>query len=109
MKMEITRLEPLRTANVLAILYGVIMVVAMLIAVPIVFLAFALGGGGGPESFIVLIMLFAYPVIGVVFGWLGGLLIGFIYNIVVGITGGLLIDTRDLSPVSDPTNIPPAA
>jgi hypothetical protein len=45
---------------------------------------------------IVLIGLVIYPVVGYVFGWLYGGLLGLIWNAVLGTSGGLEIETEDV-------------
>ncbi len=95
MKHELRRIDPLRTANVGAVVYGLLMTVVALIVVPFILLAAVLAppgefGVGGAGFAVVLLVL--YPVIGAVSGWVSGLLTSAIYNFVVRWTGGLLVE-----------------
>ena len=95
MKYELKRLDPLRAANVSALVYGLVMGVFALIALPFFLLAaiFAPSGefGVGSVGFAVFFVL-VYPVMGLVMGWMSGLLTSAIYNFIVRWTGGLLLE-----------------
>jgi hypothetical protein len=114
MKLEILRLDPLRTANILALVQALVMAVFMILAVPFVLLALALGAGnmGGGEAFLMTLLLLAYPVLGLIFGWIGGFAVAVIFNFITKLTGGLLIEGRDIAaavvvgnpPVSGPVS-----
>ena len=95
MKHELRRVEPLRAANVSALVYGLMMAAFAVIFLPfILFMAMiapptgpGMGGAFFPVLFVVL-----YPVIGLIFGWIGGFLSAAIYNLIVRWTGGLLLE-----------------
>ena len=95
MKQELKRIDPLRAANIGALVYGLLMTAFALIFAPF-FLLFgllapseALAPGG---AFFALIMFVFYPVMGVVLGWISGLLTSAIYNLVIRWSGGLLLE-----------------
>ena len=81
--------------NGVALVYGIVMGVCALIAFPLFMLAaifapaeeFGVAGVG----FAVVFML-VYPVMGLVMGWISGLLTSAIYNLIVRWTGGLLLE-----------------
>jgi len=95
MKLELKRVDPLRAANIGAVVYGILMSAFAIIVFPFFMLMAVLAptedmGPMGP--IFPFIMLFVYPVMGVVIGWLSGLLTSAIYNFVIRWTGGLLLE-----------------
>ena len=90
MKHELRRIDPLRAANVAALVYGLIMGAFALIALPFFLVAAFVGefGAAGLSVFFVVL----YPVMGLVMGWISGLLASAIYNFIVRWTGGLLLE-----------------
>ena len=46
---------------------------------------------------IVLVGVIAFPIIAFVFGWLYGALIGLIWNVLLGATGGLAMDIEEVA------------
>ncbi|MFN7964548.1 MAG: hypothetical protein U0V87_02530 [Acidobacteriota bacterium] len=112
MKYELKRLDPLRTANIAALVYGTIMLVIALIVVPLMLIVFAagaafggLGGLGMSEAVVLIFVPFFYAILGLILGWIGGLIGSFAYNAIVRWTGGLLVE---VSPVEsrEPTASP---
>ena len=95
MKHELRRVHPLRAANVGALVYGLVLGAFALIALPFILLAaiFAPSGeiGIGGVGF-AMILILVYPVMGLVMGWISGLLTSAIYNFIVRWTGGLLLE-----------------
>lgn len=95
MKHELRRVHPLRAANVGALVYGLVLGVFALIALPFFLLVamFAPPGafGAGGIGFAVFLILL-YPVMGLVMGWISGLLTSAVYNFIVRWTGGLLFE-----------------
>jgi hypothetical protein len=91
----VKRIDPLRAANIGALVYGLLMT-----AFAVLFFPFFLVVGflaptddslpAGP--FFAVILLILYPVLGFVMGWISGLLSSAIYNLVIRWTGGLLVD-----------------
>ena len=86
---EIRRIEPLRLANVLGAIYGVmfsffaLLILLTLLVVPV----------ANPEALRnswVLIVI--YPVLGVFMGWLGGLVLAAVYNRVASRLGGIRVE-----------------
>ena len=95
MRQELRRVDPLRTANVGALVYGLLMSAFALMFFPFFLLVGILApseelGRAGP-LFAVLLLLF-YPVMGFVMGWISGLLASVIYNFVIRWSGGLLLE-----------------
>jgi hypothetical protein len=95
MKHELRRVHPLRAANVGALVYGLVMGAFALIALPFFLLAAILAPSGefgvGGLGFAAILVL-VYPVMGLVMGWISGLLTSAIYNFIVRWTGGLLLE-----------------
>jgi hypothetical protein len=93
MNLELKRIEPLRAANIMAIVYALLFVVIVLIVTPFVLLINTFEPfedmGSGTAAWLAVAMV--YPVFGAVIGWIGGLLLAVLYNLVVRWTGGLLV------------------
>lgn len=92
MRHELKRIAPLRAANVAAVVYGLTMAAFMLLFSPFVLIAIFAApenelGMAGPAFFLVMLLL--YPIMGLVMGWISGILTAAIYNLVVKWTGGL--------------------
>ena len=106
MKLELRRVDPLRAANIGAIVYGVLMAVIALIFSPFLLLGLffsATSDAGFAGSIMGIFFLVLYPVMGVVVGWISGLITSAIYNFVFRWTGGLLMEfdggTTDAEPM----------
>jgi hypothetical protein len=97
MRLELKRVEPMRAANIGALVYGIVMAVFALVFLPFLLLGFALAPSGGNPGLatLPLIMLFMYPLMGLVMGWLSGLCTSWAYNVVIRFTGGLLVDFHE--------------
>ena len=92
---ELKRVDPMRAANVGALLYGLMMAAFSLIVVPFLMLLamFTPADEPGAIGFLFpLMFLFLYPVMGLVMGWISGLLASAIYNFIIRWTGGLLFE-----------------
>ena len=101
MRHELRRVEPLRAANVAAVVYGLVTAVFALILAPFFVLASLLapaGEFGKAGPFFVVLLLCLYPLVGVAMGWISGLLTSAIYNLVVRWTGGLVFDLESGAP-----------
>jgi prepilin signal peptidase PulO-like enzyme (type II secretory pathway) len=95
MKQELRRIDPLRAANVGAIVYGLFMGVIAVICFPIFLLADFLApseGSGLRGPALAVLILVLYPVMGVVMGWISGFLMSAIYNGIIRWSGGLLLE-----------------
>jgi hypothetical protein len=96
MKYQLKRIEPLRAANIGAIVYGLFMGIFSILLLPFVLLGGLFANSAGPGNIAPVLafglMLFLYPIFGVVFGWISGFLMSAIYNVVVRWTGGLLLE-----------------
>ncbi len=95
MKQELKHIEPLRAANVGAVVYGLLTFAFALLFLPFVLLITSLAPSqglpyGGP--LIALFILVFYPLLGLVMGWISGLLSAAIYNFVIRWTGGVLVE-----------------
>lgn len=93
MRSEIRHIEPIRFANVVALVYAVISLVFVVLTIPFFLTAafwtnmsdvFSLGFAA--------LIVFMYPVAGLFFGWLAGLLSAAIYNLVAKWVGGVSIE-----------------
>jgi hypothetical protein len=105
MKRELRRIDPLRAANISALVYGLMMTAFAVLFLPFVLFAAILAPAGefglaGPVFFGFMLMI--YPIIGFVMGWIGGLLGAAIYNLVVRWCGGLLLEFADAPPAASP-------
>jgi len=102
---EIRRFSPLRCANVVAVvlaaLYGALAVLMAPILIGVSAIVSnlpATPGAGrhpGPPGFptwVPLVFVVLYPVMGAVFGWIGGGLGALAYNFVVQYTGGIEVE-----------------
>lgn len=103
MRQELKRVDPLRAANIGALVYGLLTGAFALVFLPFFLLASILApsegmGIAGPA--LVILMLVAYPVMGVVMGWISGLLTSAIYNVVIRWSGGLLLEFDGVPPAS---------
>ena len=73
MKLELKRVDPLRAANIGALVYGLLMGAFALIFFPFFLLLGILAPSDGPGAtgpFFAIFMLVFYPVMGVVMGWI---------------------------------------
>jgi membrane protein YqaA with SNARE-associated domain len=90
MNFELRRINARKAANVFAAVYGLLMLVMSLIAIPMFMFAPNVDVHGGPVSkSMFLLMLLLYPVFGAIAGWLAGYLLGSIYNLAAKRFGGL--------------------
>jgi hypothetical protein len=81
MKKRLTYISPLQLGIVLALVYGII----SLIAVPFLLLGAMFGPHGGFGAIFVIFI----PIIYAVCGFIGGVLSAFVYNIVAKWSGGI--------------------
>ena len=104
MKLELTRIDPLRTANVCAAVYALLLGVFALIAIPIIVLVllFSQEPGEGSSVVALVAVVVAYPILGLIMGWIGGLIGAAIYNLVIRFTGGMKLEFREDSPQTIP-------
>jgi hypothetical protein len=96
MKKQLTYIAPLRAGIVLAILYGIL----SLIMVPFFLIAVLLGGktgGAGPAIF-GLGFAIVLPIVYAAAGFVGGIIMAALYNLVARWTGGFEFECRDLTP-----------
>lgn len=100
MKLELTRIDPIRTANIVALIQAAVMLVMVAIMLPIMLVIFAIGVASRDESaigaLVPLVLIIFYPIIGLIFGWIFGLLSAWVYNLVTRWVGGLLIEITAL-------------
>ena len=95
MKHELRRVDPLRAANIGALVYGLLLSAFALIFSPFVLIFAVLAPSDeGPlgGAVVAMVMLVLYPILGVVMGWISGALTCLIYNLVIRWTGGLLFE-----------------
>jgi hypothetical protein len=96
MKKNLTRIAPLRAGIVLGILYGIF----SLIFVPFFLLAALIGSKSGNPAPAMFGMGFAVcmPVLYGVLGFIGGVIMAALYNLIARWTGGLEFEVRDVQP-----------
>jgi hypothetical protein len=95
MKYELKRVAPLRAANIGALVYGILMTVFAVVFSPFVLLASLLAPADRTPMAapaVAALILVAYPLLGLVMGWISGLLSSAIYNVIIRLTGGLLLE-----------------
>ena len=93
---ELRRIDPTRTARLLAIIYAVLFSFFAILAVPM--LLFAPQGAQESElpKGLFLVMLILYPIFGAGMGWLTGQITTRIYNLAAKKFGGLLIEVTQV-------------
>jgi hypothetical protein len=89
MKKRLTHVDPLKLGITLAVLYGVI----SLIIVPF-FLLGAIFGGKGAVMGVGFAIIF--PIIYAAVGFIGGIIMAFVYNLVAKWTGGVEFTTEEV-------------
>lgn len=96
MNKRISNINPIQLGKVLAVLYACL----GLIVVPFMLLGVAFGIGSHQGSAVVgsVFLAVLFPVIYGVIGFVGGLIIGFIYNLAAGWTGGVEFTVTDVVP-----------
>jgi hypothetical protein len=93
MRSEIRRIDPVRFANVLALVYALFSLVFVVLMLPFLLLGLTWGDSGGVLGVgITLFFVLMYPLFGLFFGWLSGLLGAALYNLVARWVGGILIE-----------------
>jgi hypothetical protein len=97
---ELRRLPPMHTAKVMALLYGAFFLLVSLFTIPLVLLGPDVDAHGNSTHKGILVgVMVAYPIVGLIFGWLGSALMSAIYNFVAKRAGGLRFET---TPVDAP-------
>jgi len=95
-QLELRRIAPLRAANIVALLYALSM---LIFAVPMFIIFSVIPGPSGADpqqqqfafsSFRWLLL--GYPVFGLVFGWFGGLIASYLYNLIAARLGGFRLE-----------------
>ena len=97
MKKRLTRIAPLKAGIVLGILYGLF----SLIIVPffvLIMLASAKTGNPTP-AFMSLGFAVVLPVMYAFLGFIGGVIMAALYNLIASWTGGLEFEVKDVDPV----------
>jgi hypothetical protein len=95
MKKQLTSISPLRAGIVLAVLYGVI----GLIFVPFILLASLFGARTGPTAAVSgVVLAICFPIFYAVLGFIGGIIMAAVYNLVAKWTGGLEFEVTDVAP-----------
>ena len=91
MNKRITRIAPLQLGKVLAVLYGCV----SLIAVPFLILASVLGAKSGNGG-IPIVLALVFPIFYAIAGFIGGVIVAAIYNLIAGWTGGVEFTVEDV-------------
>jgi hypothetical protein len=95
MTYELKRVHPLRAANIIALVYGLFLGVIVLIGLPFILLIAVFAPSqefGVAGTAVTLMFVVLYPIMGIVMGWLSGLITAAIYNVIIKWSGGLLLD-----------------
>ena len=98
MKKQLTHIDPLKAGTILGILYGIMALIFM----PFVLIATLLGNKTGSPAPAIFGAGFAImlPVIYAVVGFIGGLIMALLYNLVAKWTGGFVFEVRELEPAA---------
>lgn len=116
-RLEVKRLDPVRTANILGLVQAAIMLAFVLLLAPFLLIALMIGVSQDAEALVGIIPMFVlivvYPIVGLIFGWIGGFLAAAVYNFVIRFTGGLILEFEDLGgtfrPIGDTQAPPPVS
>lgn len=105
MKKRLVRVGPLKAGIILGILYAI----AGLIVAPILIIAALFGNGGGEAVAgiaVGIVIPFAYGIA----GFIGGVIVAALYNMIVKFTGGLEfeVENEPATPAFTPPPSPPA-
>src|SRR5688572_24402981 len=94
---ELKRIGAFRAANILAVVSFVVYGIVALVMVPLFLLLAVLmpQAEDMPPTWLFALLPIVYPVMGAVFGWIGGGLAALAYNLVVRWTGGLEVDVEE--------------
>jgi hypothetical protein len=88
MKKRLTNVSPVKLGITLAVVYGIL----SLLVVPFLLFASLFHGRGIAGVFVIFL-----PIIYAVFGFIGGVISAFIYNLVAKWTGGIEFITEEVS------------
>ncbi len=91
MNYRLKRVDPIQLANILAVVYGVMMAVVAVLFGPLLFLAMMVApeASGRAGMGVTLLMLVLYPILGIFIGWVSGAGGGLLFNLAAGWMGGL--------------------
>ncbi len=98
---EIRRIDPARTARLLAIIYAALFGLLTIFMVPMLLLAPTPSQGPPPPKAFLVVMFILYPLLGAAMGWLTGQATSRIYNWASGRYGGLLMEIRPVQSTAD--------
>lgn len=90
---RLTRIAPLQAGKVIAVLYGLLALIVVPFFILVVFL-----GGDSTAPFIVFLILI--PIGYAIAGFLTGVLVAALYNLVAGWTGGIELELSHIPPPS---------
>ena len=101
MKRRLTSVSPLKLGITLGVIYGIlslIIVVPLFLIISLVGAAAAAKGGGQALSALFSgVFIIFLPIIYAVLGFIGGVIMAFVYNLVAKWTGGVEFTTEDVS------------
>jgi uncharacterized protein YacL len=97
MKKRLTHITPLRAGVVLGILYGILGLIVALIIAPVMLLTTALAGKAPmPAAFGGAFIVILIPVLYALIGFIGGIIMAALYNLIAKWTGGLEFELSDV-------------
>lgn len=94
MNYRLQRIDAVQWANVMAVIYGVMMAVFAVITIPFLLLGMLMappGTGDRGSLGMSLAFMILYPFLGVFIGWIGGWAIAALFNFVAKRTGGVRV------------------
>lgn len=87
MKIEVRRIDPLQLGIVLATVYAFFSLIYV-----VFFLAIAMLSDQAP---LMIVQAILFPIFAVVGGFIGGVIMGFIYNVAASLSGGVKLEFYD--------------
>jgi hypothetical protein len=99
MKKKLTNINPLKLGITLGIIYGVLSLIFIIPVFAIMSVVGAMGAKTGTQALPVIftgVFIIFLPIIYAVFGFIGGVISAFIYNVVAKWTGGVEFTTQEV-------------
>jgi hypothetical protein len=99
MNYRLQRIDAVQTANVMAVIYGVMMAVIAVITIPFLLLGMLMappGTGDRGSLGMSLAFMILYPFLGIFLGWISGWAMAALFNFVAKRTGGVRVALESL-------------
>jgi hypothetical protein len=107
LQLELRRVTPIRAANIVALLYGISMLLFTVPMFAVVSLVPEPPVTNPQQPFSLSsfrwLLLIGYPFFGLVFGWFSGLVGSYLYNAIAARLGGFEVEFASISPSATPS------